>query len=181
MTANEVIAQLEQAAAGVPAEQVPALLGGVERLRATLWVRLMKGSIPQAKPALGDEVLLTIPQVAERLSIPVQRTYELARHQGGLPTIRLGKSLRVSPIELTAWLGQQKKGLDKRLAFTYSSHRARHGIKTTAKTSRVDPAAVGHGGRRDGELHRPAGTGRNGHQGTACSVGAGVRPTGTEK
>ncbi len=177
----DLLAQLEKAAADLPAEQVPGLLGDLERLKAGLWARLMHVAVPQAQPALGGETLLSIPQVAERLKIPVARCYELARYQDGLPTIRLGKSLRVSPTELTAWLGQQKKGLDTRLASTYSAHHARYGIKTTAKTSRVDPAAVGHGGRRDGQLHRPAGTGRNGHQGTACSVGAGVRPAGTEK
>ncbi len=159
MTANELIAQLEQAAADVSAEQVPALLGGVEKVRATLWVRLMKGSIPQAKLALGDEVLLTIPQVAEHLSIPVQRTYELARHQGGLPTIRLGKSLRVSPTELTAWLGQQKKGLDKRLSFAYSRSHDRTRTTPHPKTPGSDAKGTRRGSGGDGQLHRTAGTG----------------------
>ena len=160
---------------------MPALLGDLEELKMVLWARLMKGSIPQAKPALGDEVLLTIPQVAERLSIPVQRTYELARHQAGLPTIRLGKSLRVSPTELTAWLGQQKKGLDKRLSFAYSRSHDRKRTTPHPKTPGSDARGTRRASGGDGQLHRTAGTGRNGHQGTACPVGAGDSPTGTEK
>ncbi len=73
MIPDSLLTQLEKTLTEAPAESVPALLGDLERLKMVLWARLMKGSIPQAKPALGDEVLLTIPQVAERLSIPVQR------------------------------------------------------------------------------------------------------------
>ena len=178
---NALMNDLQKAVIDVPTSDIPVLIGELEKLRVTLWARIAGEMVSQKNNPIIDESLLSIPQVAERLKIPVARCYELARHQDGLPTIRLGKSLRVSPTELTEWLGQQKKGLDKKLASTYSAHHARYGIKTTAKTSRVDPAAVGHGGRRDGELHRTARTGRNGHQGTSCSVGAGVRPTGAEK
>ncbi len=168
MTPNEAMTQLEQAAADVSAEQVPALLGGVEKVRATLWVRLMKGSIPQAKLALGDEVLLTIPQVAERLSIPVQRTYELARHQAGLPTIRLGKSLRVSPTELMAWLARlPKKGLDNGLCQRHSGH---HDPQRTAKTtnrSQRDASRVSGPHRRPLEHRGPMGARRPTHPGTS--------------
>ena len=102
---TSVLTDLEKAVATVPSEHAPALLGELERVKAVLWARIMRESLQPTTPALGEEVWLTIPQVAERLGIPIQRAYELARHQGGLPTIRLGKSLRVSPTELTAWLG----------------------------------------------------------------------------
>lgn len=181
MTANEVMAQLETILTEAPAESVPALLGDLERLKMVLWAKLMHGSVPQAQPALGDETLLSIPQVAERLKIPVARCYELARHRDGLPVIRIGKYLRVSPTELTAWLGQQKKGLDKRLSFAYSRSHDRTRTTPHPKTPGSDARGTRRASGGDGQLHRTAGTGRNGHQGTACSVGAGVRPTGTEK
>ncbi len=109
MIPDALLTQLEKTLTEAPAESVPALLGDLERLKMVLWAKLMHVAVPQAQPALGDETLLSIPQVAERLKIPVARCYELARYQDGLPTIRLGKSLRVSPTELAAWLGQQKK------------------------------------------------------------------------
>ncbi len=178
---TSVLTDLEKAVATVPSEHAPALLGELERVKAVLWARIMRESLQPTTPALGEEVWLTIPQVAERLGIPIQRAYELARHQGGLPTIRLGRSLRVSPTELTAWLGQQKKGLDKRLSFAYSRSHDRTRTTPHPKTPGSDAKGTRRGSGGDGQLYRTAGAGRNGHQGTACSVGAGVSPTGTEK
>ncbi len=178
---TSLIAELEKVLVDTPTEHVPVLLGELERIKVSLMSKLMQASVPKAEPALGEEVWLTIPQVAERLGIPIQRAYELARHQGGLPTIRLGKSLRVSPTELTAWLGQQKQGLDKRLSFSYSRSHDRKRTTPHPKTPGSDARGTRRASGCEGQLHRTTGTGRNGHQGTACSVGAGVSPTGTEK
>ncbi len=106
---NDMMNDLQKAVIDVPTSDIPVLIGELEKLRVTLWARIVGEMVSQKNNPIIDESLLSIPQVAERLKIPVARCYELARHQDGLPTIRLGKSLRVSPTELTAWLGQQKK------------------------------------------------------------------------
>ena len=53
----------------------------------------------------GDEELLTIGQVAARLKLSQYRAYELCRH-GELKAIRLGKSVRVKPSDLDAYVAQ---------------------------------------------------------------------------
>lgn len=53
--------------------------------------------------------LLPVPLVAELLAVPVSYAYELAR-QGKLPTVRLGKYVRVRSSALSAWLDRQDRG-----------------------------------------------------------------------
>jgi excisionase family DNA binding protein len=60
----------------------------------------------------AEDRLLSVPVVAELLAVPVSYAYELAR-QGKLPTIRLGKYVRIRASALTAWLaGQDTGGLE---------------------------------------------------------------------
>ena len=47
--------------------------------------------------------LMRVPAVAELLDIPVARAYEMAR-TGLLPTVRLGRQLRVDPARLEDWI-----------------------------------------------------------------------------
>lgn len=47
--------------------------------------------------------LLRIPEVAARLDVTAQRAYELARSRS-LPTVRIGRQLRVDPDVLQAWI-----------------------------------------------------------------------------
>ncbi|NOU09373.1 MAG: helix-turn-helix domain-containing protein [Nitrospira sp.] len=54
----------------------------------------------------AEDGLLTIPEVAKRLKVSEYRAYELAR-QGVLKSVRLGKSVRVKPEDLTYYLAQQ--------------------------------------------------------------------------
>lgn len=54
-----------------------------------------------------DTVMLTLPQVSERLQIPVA-TLRLWRGRGeGPPFTRLGKHLRISEEELARWIAAQ--------------------------------------------------------------------------
>lgn len=56
--------------------------------------------------------LLPVPVVAKVLAVPASYAYELAR-QGKLPTVRLGKYVRVRASALAAWLdGRDTGGLD---------------------------------------------------------------------
>lgn len=49
--------------------------------------------------------LLTIPEVADRLRITRQWTYVLAR-AGVLPTVRIGRTIRVDANRLNEWINQ---------------------------------------------------------------------------
>ena len=82
----------------VARDTVPGLLAEVERLRVALWARLFevqeRGGGPQ--PATR---LLTAPQVAEALGVPVSYISELAR-SGRLPAVRFGKSFKLQRYRL---------------------------------------------------------------------------------
>ena len=47
--------------------------------------------------------LIRIPEAAARLDVSVARAYELAR-TGTIPTVRLGRQLRVDPRKLDQWI-----------------------------------------------------------------------------
>ncbi|MDH4245631.1 MAG: helix-turn-helix domain-containing protein [Nitrospira sp.] len=78
-----------------------ALLIGLASLQPLLVQRALMGPPDNA----GEEDLLTIGQVAARLKLSQYRAYELCR-QGELKAIRLGKSVRVKPSDLHAYVAQ---------------------------------------------------------------------------
>lgn len=88
-------------AAILPPEIAQALLIGLASLQPLLVQRALMGSSDK----VGEEDLLTIDQVATRLKLSQYRAYELCR-QGELKAIRLGKSVRVKPSDLQAYVAQ---------------------------------------------------------------------------
>lgn len=109
-----LIASMEEAIVQGKVVDVPGLLGGLERLKAILWSRMMTASYSATSPQPPDAVtLLTMPQVAKRLAIPEGRAYELAR-QGKLPSVKVGKYVRVPLAELETWLDKQTS-LERRI------------------------------------------------------------------
>jgi len=93
----------------VPMEHLPAVIALFAALQARAAARLAtlppgEGDSPSA--ADGRHRLLTIPQVAELLGVPVSYAYELARRR--LPSIRMGKYVRVRVDDLEAWIGQHR-------------------------------------------------------------------------
>ncbi len=52
--------------------------------------------------------LLTIPKVASLLGVSRPTVYELIAREG-LPTIKLGRSVRVSPVSLQNWLAERER------------------------------------------------------------------------
>ncbi len=90
-------------------------------LQSLLLSRLLAGGVQTAVPGSDEDRLLTIPEVAERLSVPRAYAYELAR-RGELPTVRVGKKyVRVPAAALEKWLTLQQ--LEGRPGSAYS---ARH-------------------------------------------------------
>ena len=86
-------------AAILPPEIAQILLIGLASIQPLLVQRALMGSFAKA----GEEDLLTIDQVATRLKLSQYRAYELCR-QGELRAIRLGKSVRVKPSDLQAYV-----------------------------------------------------------------------------
>jgi excisionase family DNA binding protein len=110
------IAAIEASIPDLGSSEGPTLLGELERLKGLIWARLISRPSHAVVPNKGTD-LLTMPQVAKRLSIPEGRAYELAR-QGQLPVVRVGKYVRVDPTQLAQWIGEHaENGLDKSLSF----------------------------------------------------------------
>lgn len=53
---------------------------------------------------------LKVPEVAEMLQIARSRAYELVGN-GEIPSVRIGRSLRVSRKELERWLDERRYGV----------------------------------------------------------------------
>lgn len=103
--------------ASVPLEDIPALLGEIDKVRAILSARLVLASRanaqptprvePQPQPALADPEVLTLKEVASILRIGRNAAYEMA-HRGEISVIRIGRNIRVSRGALQRWIDQHK-------------------------------------------------------------------------
>ena len=167
MPGTECVAMLERLEREIPAWDRAACLHLVvllERLKAHAWVQILGSHASQHNTADVQEPdrLLTIPQVAKRLAISDGRAYELAR-QGKLPTVKVGKYVRVEPAALDTWIAQHRDGtIDARLYTAYSQ--SRHDRKRPAKTPQAvgpDPGRPGRAARRHGEHRGQVGTRRD--------------------
>ena len=72
------------------------------------------GVVPKSSPAIQCRTqelrLLTMKDVAQRLGISLQRTYDMGR-LGLLPVVRLGRQLRVEEGRLASWVEDGGRGL----------------------------------------------------------------------
>jgi excisionase family DNA binding protein len=109
-------------------EQARALLVQLAALQAPLLARtLATGNHTAAAPA--PERLLTVPEAAERLSIPRSYLYELIR-LGRVEACKVGpKYVRLHPATVAAI---QREGLDTALSQPYSDVRDRQGAPDVA-------------------------------------------------
>jgi excisionase family DNA binding protein len=102
-------------AADVSADDVPALLGELERLKAILWQRLLNPSASQAEPAptgpLDDLRQLTPAQVSELLNLKEPYIHELCR-TGRLPATKSGQYWMISVAGLRQWLVYPGRDID---------------------------------------------------------------------
>jgi len=89
----------------LPPEAVPALIGELERLRATLWTRLVASRDAHDREALPKDRLLTVEEAAQKLGL--SRDY-LYRHAKRFPfTVRLGSRLRFSERGVERYIRQR--------------------------------------------------------------------------
>ena len=56
---------------------------------------------------ISQPLLLTIPQVCKALGLGKTKVYELIQSEG-LPVVRFGKAVRVSPDSLQRWLARRE-------------------------------------------------------------------------
>lgn len=88
----------------LPVEAVPAMLGDLERLKATLWARL---TLPQSngQGAPDGDRLLDVEEAARKLSKTKDYLY---RHADHYPfTVRDGRSLRFSEAGIEKFIRQK--------------------------------------------------------------------------
>lgn len=99
-----VLDELKRNLSTVPIEKLPIFLSALAAMTAEVQLRIMMaGSAPVACQA---ETLLTPQEVAVSLKMSTYRVYELCR-QGKLPSIHLGKSVRVKLSAVAEYLAKQ--------------------------------------------------------------------------
>ena len=93
-------------AALLPAEAIPAMLGELERLKATLWARLtFLANAGQGQTGAAGDRLLTVTEAARKLGKSKDALY---RHAGKYPfTVRDGRNLRFSEAGIERYIRQR--------------------------------------------------------------------------
>jgi excisionase family DNA binding protein len=148
-------------------DEIPALLGALEQVRALLWIQMVRVAETVEREAAGTagHELLTVPDAAAELRFTRGYVYEAVR-RGELPAVRKGKYVRLRREDLAAWLGGQRAtSLDEseRLphsAFPRRPSRATHRESEGARRVRSDQAgsrsrAITHGPRGKSALETP--------------------------
>jgi excisionase family DNA binding protein len=144
----DLIGKLDLELSKIAPAQCPGLLAELERLKALAWVRLTAPSHGTGELTQPGNQLLTIPQVSERLALPVGRVYELAR-QGKLPVVRVGKYVRVHAVELARWIGGRRDlAVDKTVSFKDTSDHANDRFGAATVSSEDGPHLERHGRSR---------------------------------
>lgn len=100
-----LIEALEQNLGAMSFSDYPELLGQLERLKALVWTKTISHGAERCHQENGSK-LLTMQEVADQLSIPKSRAYELAR-QGRFPITRVGKYIRVTQVALQEWIERE--------------------------------------------------------------------------
>jgi excisionase family DNA binding protein len=99
---------LLRAVAEAEAAELPALVGAFAQAQAVALARLTTRTPEDGVP--GDDRLLTMPEVAERLGITEHQAREMGR-RGELPIITVGdRFVRVRVAALGEWLRRRENG-----------------------------------------------------------------------
>jgi excisionase family DNA binding protein len=102
---------LERALDAATADELPAVMGELERLKAVALVRLL-GALagPQHEPGPDPLDLLDVPAVAALLKLDRSTVYDHIR-RGRLPVVTLGRAFRVRRADLERFL--EERGEDR--------------------------------------------------------------------
>ena len=88
--------------ASVPSEQIPALLGELERLKAVLWARLVASGGRETVPVPTPRYL-TQAEAARMFNVPLSTVRYLTR-RGRVPALGQGKNRRLLAADLSRYL-----------------------------------------------------------------------------
>jgi excisionase family DNA binding protein len=141
------LADNPRAVGDLPRDCVESLLGRVVVVHNALLARLLGGPAAREQ-ALTEEggPLLTIPEVARRLSVPLSYAYELAR-RGTIPTVRVGKKyVRVDARALRATMERWTDAAAGVEETTRLAYRPRRGSSRGRVDSSGAPRAARSGG-----------------------------------
>jgi len=110
---SDPLAALERATTDGAPSTLIRLMGDLERLKASLWQRLLLATTAEAGPTNPAEDLrhLTPQQVGEILSLKAAYVHELCR-TGRIPAIKSGKYWMIPVEGLRQWLAYQKGDID---------------------------------------------------------------------
>lgn len=89
-TLAETMQALEAVVSSAPIEEIPSLLGLVEKIKAVGWGRMVARAQPEQQGTTSTPTLWTAPEVAQRLNRKKSFVYEMAR-QKKLKSVKLGK------------------------------------------------------------------------------------------
>jgi excisionase family DNA binding protein len=153
---RDLLDALDDAIAATGPEGRPGLVVALAARLARL------GAGMTGPPATHDRMreedhLLTLPEVAHRLGVPEEHARELGRRIE-LPTVRIGRYIRVRDEDLRAFIAKRRFPLDPGPHTAHSEGRGRRGTGENQDPTPRDAA----GPRRAGRRHRQHG----------CRVGA---------
>lgn len=138
-------------------------------LRVSALLTALAARAPASENGQPEEDRLLAPaEAAARLGIRLSRVRELTR-SGALPSVKIGKYVRIRPTALAQWLAEQeaKKPLSFGRSVAYSSAYARGRAPTHPPETRAEPGRLRRGARGSPELRGPARKERNRDQGTS--------------
>jgi len=87
----------------------PDLVGIGEWFVSSARLKLNQTSVQADTGQDDDFPLLSIKEVAKRLNIPLSKARELSRQKNDYPNFRIGKYIRVTPLQLREWMETLKK------------------------------------------------------------------------
>jgi len=153
--------------AEVPPDAIPPLLAQLAALQSALAARLLAAPPQDGQPGTAAEAarLLTIPEVADLLTLPRGRVYELGR-QGRLPIVRIGKYVRVRLADLREWVARHhEKELDRPSSVTLPSRRDRSRGTENPQASGAHAGSIRRARRCPPRNRGPVGAGNSGDPG----------------
>lgn len=99
-SARDLLRQVEAALPAASPAELPEILGTVERIKARAYERLIVRS--------SEDRFLSLPEVARRLGLRVERVREMSR-RGELPTVVMGGRRKVRASRLEEHLRQREE------------------------------------------------------------------------
>ena len=154
-----------------PLEDLPEILGELERTRAALWLRMLPSSDREICAGQVSPALMTVSEVARILRFSCGHVYELVR-TGALTAIRIGRAVRIPAEALSKWQAAHRTlQLDEVNSVSLPSSRDRRAGEAHQAGVGADSAAVrrsagrpqGHPGQMGDGRPGDAGTGRSAH------------------